>query len=118
IDSIKTDADNRIRDYAPHRLAFCKSNPGTFVAPYALESLLRSKRGALHYSEIVTIYEGMENSVKHSIPGQWLGDAIRNYGGSMIGSTAPDFTVTDINNNTLQLSALKGKYVLLDFWAS
>jgi len=34
------------------------------------------------------------------------------------GSMAADFTTTDINGNKLSLSSFKGKYVLLDFWAS
>lgn len=31
---------------------------------------------------------------------------------------APDFTVKDINNNTVSLQQFKGKYVLINFWAS
>jgi peroxiredoxin len=35
-----------------------------------------------------------------------------------IGNTAPDFSCTDANGNTVSLSSFKGKFVLLDFWAS
>jgi peroxiredoxin len=35
-----------------------------------------------------------------------------------IGSKAPDFTAKDLQGNTVKLSDLKGKVVLLDFWAS
>ena len=35
-----------------------------------------------------------------------------------IGKVAPDFTFPDINGNDVSLSSLKGKYVLIDFWAS
>lgn len=31
---------------------------------------------------------------------------------------APDFTTTDIHGKQVKLSDFKGKYVLLDFWAS
>ncbi len=31
---------------------------------------------------------------------------------------APDFTLTDFDGNSVQLSALRGKVVLLDFWAT
>lgn len=31
---------------------------------------------------------------------------------------APDFTLTDINGKELQLSSLRGRYVVLDFWGS
>jgi peroxiredoxin len=35
-----------------------------------------------------------------------------------IGSMAPDITMNDENGNPFSLSQLKGKYVLVDFWAS
>jgi peroxiredoxin len=35
-----------------------------------------------------------------------------------IGETAPDFTQVDSVGNKVMLSSFKGKYVLLDFWAS
>lgn len=35
-----------------------------------------------------------------------------------IGSTAPDFTQKDIQGNPVSLSSFRGKYVLIDFWAS
>ena len=35
-----------------------------------------------------------------------------------IGSMAPDFTLNDINGKPFSLSSLRGKYVLVDFWAS
>jgi len=37
---------------------------------------------------------------------------------SVIGSAAPDFTMNDVNGKPVTLSAYRGKYVLLDFWAS
>ncbi|MFZ9761452.1 MAG: peroxiredoxin family protein [Candidatus Kapaibacteriota bacterium] len=35
-----------------------------------------------------------------------------------IGSKAPDFTMNDINGNSFTLSSLKGKVVMIDFWAT
>ncbi len=34
------------------------------------------------------------------------------------GSMAPDFTMNDVNGQPFSLSRLRGKYVLVDFWAS
>lgn len=34
-----------------------------------------------------------------------------------IGQVAPNFTLTDINGDEVSLESLRGKYVLLDFWA-
>jgi len=35
-----------------------------------------------------------------------------------IGSVLPDFTQNDVNGKPMKLSSLRGKYVLVDFWAS
>jgi len=35
-----------------------------------------------------------------------------------VGKVAPDFTMNDVDGQPLSLSAYKGKYVLIDFWAS
>ncbi|MGB4844636.1 MAG: TlpA disulfide reductase family protein [Ferruginibacter sp.] len=35
-----------------------------------------------------------------------------------VGSIAPEITMNDVNGNSFSLSQLKGKYVLIDFWAS
>ena len=35
-----------------------------------------------------------------------------------VGEMAPDFTVPDVEGKPFSLSSLKGKYVLVDFWAS
>ena len=35
-----------------------------------------------------------------------------------VGDKAPDFSIADVNGDTLTLSDFKGNYILLDFWAS
>jgi thiol-disulfide isomerase/thioredoxin len=35
-----------------------------------------------------------------------------------IGAAAPEISLPDVNGNTVSLSSLKGKVVLIDFWAS
>lgn len=35
-----------------------------------------------------------------------------------VGSVAPDFTLNDVAGNEVSLSSFKGKYVIIDFWAS
>lgn len=34
-----------------------------------------------------------------------------------VGKIAPSFTLNDINNDSISLESLRGKYVLIDFWA-
>lgn len=39
-------------------------------------------------------------------------------GSVAVGQMAPDFTLPDVNGKPFSLSSLRGKYVLIDFWAS
>ncbi|MEP7373606.1 MAG: TlpA disulfide reductase family protein [Chitinophagaceae bacterium] len=39
-------------------------------------------------------------------------------GASWVGKEAPDFAMPDVNGKEVKLSSFKGKYVLVDFWAS
>jgi peroxiredoxin len=38
--------------------------------------------------------------------------------GSLLGKQAPEFTLPDLNGKPVALSSFRGKYVLVDFWAS
>lgn len=39
-------------------------------------------------------------------------------GGELVGKPAPEFILPDVNGRPIALSSFKGKYVLVDFWAS
>jgi peroxiredoxin len=57
-----------------------------------------------------------------NIPGSQFIEVIREHAegirATSIGAIAPDFTLNDPNGNPVSLSSLRGKYVLIDFWAS
>lgn len=44
--------------------------------------------------------------------------ALRNEEAPSLGFLAPDFTLTDVNGQSVSLSGLRGKPVLLNFWAT
>lgn len=52
-----------------------------------------------------------------SLPGNAAGTSPLNSNNS-INSKAPDFTLKDLNGKTVSLSALRGKVVILNFWAT
>lgn len=60
----------------------------------------------------------MGEEVKNSAAGQELRKEISNPQGGSPGGIAADFAGLDIDGKSLKLSDYKGKYVLLDFWAS
>jgi len=48
----------------------------------------------------------------------WLGIKWYKQPGVSTGNIAPDFTGTLVNGDSLQLSSLRGQWVLIDFWGS
>lgn len=44
--------------------------------------------------------------------------SVQSAGMGKVGSVLPDFKQNDVNGKSVSLSSLKGKYVLIDFWAS
>jgi len=70
--------------------------------PAELEALYNSLSPRLKSTETAKVF-------KHSL------DALKN---TSVGVTAPDFTQADVNGVPVSLSSFRGKYVLVDFWAS
>lgn len=66
----------------------------------------------------VQLYNQLSEKIKKSPIGMNVKENLQNYSESNIGAQAPDFTLKDYQNKIIKLSDFKGKYVLLDFWAS
>lgn len=61
--------------------------------------------------------DGFDTYVK-GIKDKRMADKIAEVKKSMVKEPAPDFTLKDIDGNTMQLSKLRGKVVIIDFWAT
>ncbi|MFV0483312.1 MAG: redoxin domain-containing protein [Bacteroidales bacterium] len=72
----------------------------------------------LNFEQQKEIYDKLSPEVKASKYGVKLGENIEKMSKTQIGEIAPDFTMADSEGNNVSLSSLKGKYILLDFWAS
>ena len=55
---------------------------------------------------IAAVKTTLDNSLNPPGPANW------------VGKEAPDFAMPDVNGRQVSLSSLRGKYVLVDFWAS
>ena len=89
-------------------------HPESYLTPFSLRLLLRR----LSLDSVRMFYNIMSPKVQSSRDGKILKREIELLAGGLPGSPSKNFTKTDINGNLLSLSDLKGKYVLLDFWAS
>jgi peroxiredoxin len=76
------------------------------------------KRDATVIVVVVLVIAGMLIAGKHLTKPQTPGASISGSNKVIQGQPAPDFQLTDLDGNTVRLSDLRGKAVLLNFWAT
>lgn len=95
-------------------MTFIKNHPQSFLSPY----LLLFRMNSLPLEEAETLFAGFSKEVQSSHFGKDVSKKLDESRSGAVGKTAPVFSTTDIDGKPLSLSDFKGKYVLLDFWAS
>ncbi|GEP96292.1 TlpA disulfide reductase family protein [Chitinophaga cymbidii] len=93
---------------------FIEKNPASFASAY----LLRFRIGSMKLPEAEASYNRMPPAVQQSAFGKEIKKELEGLRGGSPGSQAYVFSKTDINGQPLSLNDYKGKYVLVDFWAS
>ena len=96
-------------------LAFIKSNPSSAIS---LEAIIALGGSMPEYEKVAPLYESLTADVKNSPSGKVYARSLENMKATMVGAIAPEFTQNDPNGNPVKLSDFRGKYVLIDFWAS
>jgi peroxiredoxin len=74
------------------------------------------KRKVIIFAFMVVIVAGL--LLMGKFQGKFPGIRARNAATAVKGHNAPDFTLTDLQGNTVKLSDLRGKAVVLNFWAT
>jgi peroxiredoxin len=95
--------------------AFVKANPGSAVSAWAISKnlLFEPKLEILE-----PLFNVLPAARQTCIYGSVIHDAIASAKATGIGRPAIDFTQPDTAGKSISLSSFKGKYVLVDFWAS
>jgi peroxiredoxin len=93
---------------------FIQQHPGSFVSAYLLMPTIFKTP----LDSTKKYFQGLSAAVKNGTDGQVIDDFIRKEEKVAPGSIAPDFTQTDINGKSTSLKDFRGKYLLIDFWAS
>ena len=94
---------------------YIKATPQSIVS---LTALNRYTGYAIDPATAEPLFEGLAPGVRNSAPGQEFAIRLAAAKLTAVGTLAPDFTQNDINGKPVKLSDFRGKYVLVDFWAS
>lgn len=85
---------------------------------YISLNILDQNLGADNVLEYEAYFKSFPVDLQSSDKGKSLAERISSLKTVAVGAIAPDFSLPDTAGNQLALSSLRGKYVLVDFWAS
>jgi peroxiredoxin len=101
-------------DYAVKVLKFVDENKYSIAGVYAINSLDPNK----YEPQLVAYADDIKGKFKDNPAVQAFISKMMAVKPLSIGHKAPEFTVTGMDGKPINLSDYKGKYVMLDFWAS
>jgi peroxiredoxin len=85
---------------------------------YCIYMITRRTAGGTDYDEVKALYSLLDESARQTDAGKKLAEKLEILKKSRIGTQMADFTQPDTSGNPVEFSSFKGKYVLVDFWAS
>ncbi|WP_342647177.1 TlpA disulfide reductase family protein [Mucilaginibacter sp. CSA2-8R] len=98
----------------PINKKFVKAYPKSVISLDVLRSLAYGS----DYAEIAPLYTSLSPALKESETGKKFGAQLAKMKNVALGAVAPDFAMADTSGNVVKLSSFRGKYLLVDLWAS
>lgn len=136
IEAIKTDFDQKVEANPEQREAllneitpvytkavedlnaavikFANDNTKSLVSFYAISLVNPTGNEAA----LVKYAESVDDNLKKNTAVKSFVERIAKLKAVQVGQPAPDFSINSIDGKTIKLADFKGKYVLIDFWAS
>ena len=104
------------KDFVRTQQAFVKAHPTSWVSLEVLQQMLQF--GPPQYADVAPLYAAFTPAQRASAPGKQYGELVASLKAVAIGAQAPAFTQLTPSGKQVSLADYRGKYVLVDFWAS
>lgn len=95
---------------------FIRENTTSMLSLYILDQY--TNWYASDFSELEPMFSLLSEVIKTSKPGKVYKEKLALIQATSVGSLAPNFTQPDTSGKAVSLINFRGKYVLIDFWAS
>lgn len=96
-------------------LDFINKNPTSFISLIAIQ---RAVGSVPDYSDIAPLFNSLSANVKNTEAAKTYAATLAKLKATGLGQIAPEFSQNDAEGNPIKLSDFRGKYLLIDFWAS
>ena len=114
-DSIMTEVKKILKERDSLKVVYIRQNPDSYLS---LEALREVGGRNIDVTKIEPIFKGLSPGLRNSKAGKDFATILYDDGPTSVGAIAPDFVQNDVDDRPVKLSDFRGKYVLLDFWAS
>ncbi len=94
---------------------FIKDHPNSIAS---LGALARFSGDIPDYAKVQPLFNSLSQTIQSSRAGKEYSANFKNWQKTSVGTMAPDFNLADTSGKMISLHDFKGKYVLVDFWAS
>ncbi|MEJ5091550.1 redoxin domain-containing protein [Sphingobacterium faecium] len=115
INKIDIDLNKWSAQLSKEQATYIDQNPNNALSLFKLERLLKDTS---NQQLVTTLYEKINPKLKSTPLGQQLLEQLRNLDNLKMGDIAPAFALADTTGKQINLQDFRGKYVLIDFWAS
>ncbi len=115
IDSLQSSANVFIAKRQALQKRYIQQHTESYIS---LLSLIEISGDSLDVQALKPLFLSLSADVRNSAAGKSFATSMNAAVATAIGATAPVFTLNDADDKPVSLTALRGKYVLLDFWAS
>jgi peroxiredoxin len=112
---LKARFDKTVEEKQALQQQYIKQNPDTYLSLVALSEIAGQN---MDVPLIEPIYKSLSERVRNTTAGQEFAKSITLARATAIGAVAPVFTQNDVDGKPVTLTDFRGKYVLIDFWAS
>lgn len=115
VQQVKSDVETFNQDLVRVGIAFIQYHPDAYASLFILMNELRN---ILQPQQLLSLFQSLTPQVQQSKYGEITKTLINQAASTAVGAEAPAFALDDINGHEVQLSSFRGKYLLIDFWAS
>ena len=115
MDALRARYEKEAAGMTPLLLQFAGANPKSYISLSAINQLSSDPEQAVAAEKA---FAGLSPELKSTPAGTKLTQVFEAGRKTAVGAMAMDFTQTDTAGKPVKLSDFKGKYVLVDFWAS
>lgn len=103
------------KELLAYQRQFVSNNSGAFISLLLVTEIAQSSN---NYFEADSLFNSLEEEIRKGPTAETIRRFINNQKKTSVGAFAPAFALADTAGKQVPLSSLKGKYVLLDFWAA